>query len=377
MMDAREQDGRSVVLDVFKGMAIFAIVVLHIAVVSRSDVGSEPAIPLQILYLGLIGFFIISGYLFKPGRGFGENMKRRISILFTALLTCAVILPLLTYAWCLLCGQPVGLDDLILGFQRSFGVERSFKPLETTVPWPICGISMGYYFLWCILGAFIIFYAVADRIRDDWKSGAAVIAVLMVFTIAYRELCDFGLPFYLNLSPIAAVFMIAGMYLAKGGLAERMESLRLGNTKMLGLILGCLAAVIILAVMFPPNIKFDWMCFGSHGGWSAIPFVLEGVTAFVVLLFLALILSKIPLVSTAFDRLGAHTMGILLLHNFVAKSALIPFFTFSAEAALPPDFGGIARFVFSLAVLAAAYEICAYGPSVLKRLKKRNDTAEH
>jgi len=370
----QRRNARSRIIDVYKGMTIFAIVVLHIALVAKSDVGGEPVLPLQILYLGLIGFFIISGYFFRPGRGFRENMGRRVRILFAALLVCAVVLTLASFLWCLLWGQPTGTDDLVLGLQRAFGVERAFVDFEASVPWAVCGISLGYYFLWCILGAFVIFYAVADRIRDDWKLGALVVSVLMAFTVAYRELFDFTLPFYLNLAPIAAVFMVAGMYLAKLDLAGRMESGGFGDRRTLGLVAVCLVAAVALAFVFPPNIKFDWMYFGSYGGWSAVPYTLEALAMFVVLLFLALVLSRVPLLSEVFLRLGPHTMGILLLHGFVAKFMLAPFFTFGTDVALPAEFGGIARVAYAFAVLAVTYAICAYGPSVMGRLKGSGKT---
>jgi len=49
-------------IDVFKGAAIIVIIFCHICFVTKSDVGS-PSVVIQTLYLGLMVFLMISGYL--------------------------------------------------------------------------------------------------------------------------------------------------------------------------------------------------------------------------------------------------------------------------------------------------------------------------
>ena len=141
-------------MDVFKGLAISFIAVLHIAIVARAGM-SEPSPLLQALYLGLVGFFIMSGYFFRPGRGFKENMRCRVKVLFIGLVAAAFILPIISFIWCTIWGQPTGFDDLVDCWMRTFAVERTMVPFDEKLPWAICGFSMGYYYLWCILGGFI------------------------------------------------------------------------------------------------------------------------------------------------------------------------------------------------------------------------------
>jgi fucose 4-O-acetylase-like acetyltransferase len=359
-------------MDIFKGMAITVIVILHIAIVAKGDV-KGPIPPVQALYLGLIGFFIMSGYFFRPGRGFKENMRRRVKILFFALLVASILMPIIMFLWCCLWGQPTDFDDLILCIERCFRVERSFLDFDATVPWAICGFSMGYYFLWVLLIACVIFYAVADRIRDNWKLGVAVVAVLLLFTIVYRELFSFGLPFDLNLCPMAALFMIIGMYLAKLDLVGKVESSKMSNPRFWALFLGSTAALMVMVYILPPSIDFDYMDFGKYGGYSAIPYVVEATLAFIMLLYLAFFISKIPFISTMFSELGKHTMGILILHCFIVKLIMAPFFTFNDVVCLPADLEGIGRILLAFASLILAYAVCAYGPVVLKRLKTKKE----
>jgi fucose 4-O-acetylase-like acetyltransferase len=366
-------------VDILKGAAISIIVILHIGIVVKSDVG-EPSPIVQALYLGLISFFIISGYFFKPGRGFRENMRRRLKVLFLALVTAAVCLSLICFLWCLLWGQPTNLDDLALCLERAFTLERSFldfdiRAPDPRIPWAICGFSAGYYFLWVLLIACVIFYAVADRIRENKKLGILVIAALLGVTIAYRELFSFSLPFNLNLCPIAAVFMIIGMYLAKHEVVERIEAAGLRSGKFWALFLGSMAATLALVFLLPPSIDFDFMDFGKYGGYSAIPYTVEATCAFFMLICLCYMISKIPLISTVFSEVGKHTLGILLLHLFVAKMILAPFFTFGSDVSLASDFTGPMRYVLAVVSLVICYLICAYGPAVVKRVASKKDKA--
>lgn len=367
-MDDTERPARLLSIDVFKGVAITVIVLLHMSIVTKSDVG-DPAPPIQALYLGLVGFFIMSGYFFRPGRGFRENMRRRIKTLFLALLVAAVVMPIIIFLWCSIWGQPTDFDDLLLCMERAFNVERSFVEFGAKIPWAICGFSMGFYFLWVLLIAFVIFYAVADRIRDDWKLGLVVVAVLVGVTIAYRELFSFSLPFNANLCPMAAIFMIVGMYLAKYDLTGKLESAGLRNLKFWALFLLSTALLIVMVYVLPPSINFDYMDFGKYGGYSAVPYLVEGTIAFIALLCFFLILSKVPLASPLFAGIGKHTMGILILHAFIAKIIMAPFYTFNEDVCLPDGLEGIGRVALAIASLAISCMICKYGPEIVRRIQ--------
>ena len=368
-------EGRLRSPDVFKGLAIFFIAILHLAIVARSGM-SEPSPLIQALYLGLVGFFVLSGYFFRPGRGFVGNMRSRVRILFLALVIAAAALPVISFLWCSLWGQPTGFGDLVDCWKRTFGLELSFVTFGDKVPWAICGFSMGYYYLWCMLGAFIIFYAVADRIRDRPVLGTLTVLVLVSITAAYRELFDFTLPFYLNLSPIAAAFMICGMYIAKLDLVGRVESCDLRDVRWWAPFVICTAVLLVMVFLLPPTITFDHMSFGKHGGFSAFPYMVEGVLAFVMILYLSFFISRIPLLSSTFVELGKHTLGILLLHVFVAKMILAPFFTFNSVDCVTADLAGIGRTVFAFVALFVTYLICAYGPKLIGLIMERSEVPE-
>ena len=371
----RTEDGRLRSADVFKGLAISFIAVLHLAIAARARMDA-PAPAVQALYLGLMGFFIMSGYFLAPGRGFGGSMRRRCRSLLLVLIVAATVLPLASFAWCCLWGQPTDAEDLLRCLIRTFAMELSFMPYDDTVPWAVCGFSMGYYFLWCMLFAFLVFYAVADRVRDDTRLGTLAVVALVALTATYREALDFTLPMYVNLSPIAAAFMICGMYMRERGLGGWVESGRVRSLGWWSLFLGSAGILLAMVHVLPPGIFFDRMSFGEYGGYSAFPYMVEGVLAFVTILYLSFFISKIPVLSKALEKLGRHTLGILLLHVFIAKMALAPFFAFDESSCLPTDFTGVARVLFSLSALLVSYLVCEHGPAVLDRLMKRGGKAK-
>ena len=97
----RTDGGRLRSADVFKGLAIFFIAVLHLAIAARAGMDA-PAPAVQALYLGLMGFFIMSGYFLAPGRGFKGSMRRRCKSILLALIAAATVLSLASFAWCCL-----------------------------------------------------------------------------------------------------------------------------------------------------------------------------------------------------------------------------------------------------------------------------------
>ena len=72
-------------LDMYKGIAILGVIAVHVFIFPTMQQGeaegSGMPLVVQALYLGLLGFFAISGYFYRPNRGFANNVKKRLLIL--------------------------------------------------------------------------------------------------------------------------------------------------------------------------------------------------------------------------------------------------------------------------------------------------------
>lgn len=365
-MDGNTARVRSI--DVFKGVAILIIVFCHICFATKSDVGSPNAV-IQTLYLGLMVFLMISGYFYRPERSFAENMKKRVTVLLLALVICCVALTVISYLWAVLCSQPIQQSDLLDGFEFMFCLHKAFDPLDTPTVWEFCGNGVGYYFLWLMLGSFVIFYALEGIVRKDIRLRAVLIAALIAMSIAYRELYPYNLPFYLHLSMMGAAFMFTGSAFKQYGVFERIGAFEWRSWRYWVPFVLSMVLSLVLVFFLPPNIRFDQMMFGDYGGYSAVPYYVEAVVASVSMMYFCTFFSRIPLLSDAFVVCGKHSLGLLLLHGTIAAMMVMPFYTLSRTVWLPEELGVVPRTAIAAVTVVICLVICIYGPAVLERLK--------
>jgi fucose 4-O-acetylase-like acetyltransferase len=355
-------------IDVFKGAAIIVIIFCHICFVTKSEVGS-PSVIIQTLYLGLMVFLMISGYFYRPDRSFADNMKKRVSVLLVALLICCFALTAICYAWAVLWGQPIQSSDLYEGLRFMLCLHKAFDPLDTPTVWEFCGNGVGYYFLWLMLGSFVIFYALEGRVRKDIRLRIAVIAILIAASLAYRELYPYTLPFYFHLSMMGAAFMFTGSAFKQYKVFDYIDTFEWRSPRYWAPFLLSMVVSLVLVFFLPPNIKFDQMMFGDYGGYSAVPYYVEAIVASVFMMYLCVIVSKIPVLSDALMICGRHSLGLLLLHGSIVAMMVMPFYTLSREVWLPEELGVPMRVVLAFATLLVCLIICRYGPVILERLK--------
>jgi len=357
-------------LDVLKGFIILAVVFAHLLVSSTgSESGRADSIVLQILYLGLMSFFLISGYFYRPDRGFVANMRKRGTQMVLAITVCAIVLPVITYVWLALCGQTSDPSDILGAFIRAMQLDELFEPLGPTYDYIACAFSVGYYYIWVMIGGFIVFYALADRVMDDVRKLAAVLVILIAVFMLDVEFWPVKLPFYFNLAPLAAVFMFAGAFMAKVRFVEKVEGFEWKTLGFWKPFLLCLVIGVVLCLILPPGTKFDWAYFGEYGGLSVIPYIIESVCMFVVFVYIAKFVAKVPVLSKLLDVAGQHTLGIILLHGFVATLICALFYTIPTTCWFPPEMGLVNRIALAVAVTTICLVVCIFGPKLVRRAR--------
>ncbi|MBE6526619.1 MAG: acyltransferase [Thermoplasmata archaeon] len=366
-MEESEAGSRLSLVDIFKGVVITLVVLTHVLFAMNGD--SESPVIFQCLFLGLFGFMLLSGYFYRPGRGFVANMKKRFFQLAVALTVCTVVITALSYVWCVVWGQNVDSDDFVNALSLGMALNKSFVPLDSGVTWSGCMNCIGYYYIWAMLVAFVVFYALADHVIDDWKRSIAALAVLVVAACALRELYPYGLPFYAHISLAAASFMMAGAMAAKVRLIERVQDFRWGSWRFWALFLGSLAAGIILVAIFPPGTKITRAYYGEYGGYSFLSYFVEVLLINTAYLCMAAIVVKVRPVTRLLSSIGRHTFGILLFHGFVVAFLTIPFFTFGPDDWLPAELISSDKVLIFFATMVICMAICVYGPVLLERIR--------
>ena len=370
-MDGPAANVRFASPDVLKGAIIILIVLVHIVLLTNTGSGEGRAQPLvlQILYLGLMTFFLLSGYFYRPGRSIAENIRKRILQLFVALVICSVALPVITYCWLALMGQPSDISDIFAAFMKSMYLDNLFQtPGQSTTYVPCC-TCVGYYYIWAMMGGFLIFYTLAEYVMGDYRKIAVAIAALLGVTALIVAFWYVKLPFQSHLAPISACFMLIGAALAKVDLLERIESFEWRSGRYWLPLAACLIAGVGLCILFPPGVEFDNMVFGEYGAWSLLPFVIEAVCMFVVYLYLAKLFSKIPILSKLIGIAGQHSLGILLLHGFIATMIIAPFFIIPTTSWFPAEMNTVQKAIVAFTTLVLCIVICRYGPEALRRVR--------
>ena len=366
---------RTLGVDGLKGIIIIGIVFTHLVLLAgvNREGGDEMSLIMQIIYLGLMSFFMITGYFFKPGRGFVKNMRSRIPILVTLVIS-VVLFPLIIYLWATIFGQCPGVDDLITALLQGFGFQGAFEDISFALDSPISFVAIGCYYLWVMLFAYIIFFAIADKICGNTKLELLAIMILLIIQCLYIELIHLRLPFSAQTVPMAAAFMLMGMMLSKSNIIQKIDEFRYRDLKYWVPMVACLLIGLILAFFFHPDVSYDKCLFGKYGGYSVFTYFLEASLFFIVYLYVMTLVTRIPVLRIPFMEMGRHTFGTLLMHAFLAKMMLIPFFTFT-PGMLMPDVGKSIAIAVALIVLILCYAICRLLISALTEYGQRKKSA--
>lgn len=331
MFDMVAETGRSkriLTPDVIKGFVITVIVLGHLLFLSPDGADrGETALPIQVLYTGLMLFFVISGYFYKPGRGYLKNVEYRTAEIVSVLIIAAIAFPLILIAYMACLGQSVDLSLYPQCILDTVGLGALFQPLsEVVYNWAPFGASTGYYYLMAMMVAFVMFYAVVDWALKGLKYLVATVLAFLVFQFVFAEFLPYYLPFFAQLSCMAVALMVFGAYLGKMHIMEQFEA-GAWKTKMnLGILAASVVAVCVVAYFFHPGMEFDNCKFGYYGGYSVFPFY---VTALLLIPFafnLAFFVSKVPFLGKLLSIVGQHTLAILVMHCFVIKMLVAPFY---------------------------------------------------
>ena len=321
-----ETNKRLTVPDTVKGLAVLGVLLTHFYMSPTLETSTTTtgisAIPMQLLYLMLMAFFVIAGYFYRP-RGFVHNVRIRVLRLSIAYVLSILVLPLLMYGYFSIRGYEMDFTEGYLVCLKSLiGNYVVMTPMGTEAEFPdvLFYTNLGYYFINLIIVASILFYAVVDLAMKDERSFAIWTAGLVLATAVICAVSPIHLPFQLELVPISAAFMIFGTFLSRRKFIENLEEGGLSSKRMWTLLFGSLVAAFLIALVFPLGKGFHYAYFGTYGGWSAIPYFFAGLSISVCALCMGLLFSRIPIISTYLSFIGQHSFAILLLHVLLGKA---------------------------------------------------------
>lgn len=360
-------------VDILKGIIIIGVVLTH-TVIRRGDNGGVMPLFVQALYLLLMAFFLISGYFYRPGKGFVYNLKKRVLQLGVAVVICSFLLPAIISVWLFIFGQSPAdpFCNYCEAVLRALNLTDLFEPVADPLLTPLSGASIGYYYIWAMLFAFIIFYALAEYVMDSWYRIAGTIIALLAVTCLMVDFVGIRFPFYIHLSPIAAAFMFMGAALAKLKLIDKIESSEFDSARYWLLLIVNASCLIFFLLVFHPGTRFDQFFFGDMGGPFVFIYFLQATMMFIVCLYVTTLFSKIRGLTGFFSPFARHTLGILLLHGFFIKMMMIPFFEMTEDMWFPGGMSPVQMILLATGVFTACLLVCELGPKMMERLLRKD-----
>ena len=337
---AKTPKNRIVTLDLMKGIAIVGVVVLHLAVLQMHsgamDDGSNFSFSVKAIpYSVFCAFIIISGYFHVRGRGFLENIKKRILryliyfVIAVFLLNSAMYLILLLQGYDL---DPSSLWDVIW---KTLVGKGAFSNLQDAAVYggailaPF-EVTHALYFFQLLIVGFVIFYAVADRVLDDNRKLFAAIFILITITVLYIQFVGILLPFYAHLGPLAAAFLLIGAYMKKIDFYGRLENAT-KDKKYWPIFAASIIVLLAMCFLTPKDPSLLNCNVGPFGGFSFYTFVILTIAGCVAFSYIMSWFKDLRVMKGTFGKAGECTIEIFVFHMFVAKCLACPFVTFDTE----------------------------------------------
>ena len=336
-----ERSGRIRSLDVLKGAAIIGVVMAHIVLVPNEGEGQYNRSLGELFYAALPMFIVITGYFYRPDRGILENIKRRLVPMIIMFVLLTISLNLIMCGYMMLLGYSIdtgaimgNIGQMLIGkgcFEDLYGMvfegEMILGPYEVTYP---------FYFFQILIVGYLIFIFLVDYVITDWRKTLVAAIALVSCTALYMEFIHLQLPMLAQLGPLVAAFLLIGAFMARYNVVQYIETGYHEKRYWIYFAL-TLVTALAMAILLPTHMSLIYSEFGAYGGWSAYSFVTTSLSCGILLMFLAVFVSKVRYVSDVLEKIGRDCVWIFLLHMFIAKLLIAPFVTISTDRWFPID----------------------------------------
>ena len=336
---------RLTTLDMYKGLAIFGVLVTHIVLLQNgADGTSEQTNPIvQFMFAGLVVFFLISGYLYKPGKSYMQNVKHRVVPLVIIYVVFSIAATVIAYLYLLCLGYDLSSYDLVGVIEKTLVGKGVFMEIgspefkASNVILAPFDVNVQTYYLSLLFLGYLIFYAIVDRVIDSWKKTVVTIIILFAITSVYLEVVRIQLPLLLQLAPLSAGFLLTGALLSRYNFVQFLDEGLRDKRFWIGLAVAIILSVVFL-MLFPAPPSFKHSDLGNYGYFSGLTFALTNLSCGILQMFLISILVKVPVLSHAFIHMGKNSLYLYLYHMLVAKILVAPFVQLTAEYYIPLPF---------------------------------------
>jgi hypothetical protein len=364
-MDENCPKKRVLTADMVKGAAIIGVVVLHFALLQAH--GSVPSEGITISsfkafpYSLMCTFIIIAGYFYVPGRRFIDNLKKRVIYFIVWLVTAVIILNTIMFLILQLQGYGLELSSLWDVISQTLVGKGAFTDIRESAVYGAAilapfEVTHALYYLQMLIVGYVIFYAIVDRIMDDDRKLLISAFILITVSAIYVEFVGILLPFYAHLGPMAAGFLLIGVYLKKKDFYTWIENAP-KNRKYWALFLISLVISLSLCLITPKDVSILYCNFGDYGVLSFYTFSILSIFGGIAITYILSWLGKLRIFSGTVGKVGVCCMLVFVLHMFVGKCLASPFVTFDTTCWFPiTTVQGIVLALVTVALITIAGE---------------------
>ncbi len=150
------------------------------------------------------------------------------------------------------------------------------------------------------------------------------------------------------------------MVLKDRGVLERMETEGLRSKRYWISMIASLGIGALLVAVLDPKTGFNQNVFGDYGAWSIYPFFVEACIVCYGFLHVGFLFSRIGPLTRVLRTVGKHSLAIILVHVFIGKLILAPFFNLSTGTLFPEDLGTVPAVILAFVIVAIITLLAEY-----------------
>lgn len=277
-------------LDAARGIAMMLVIIAHSCGLSK-----------YLIYFFIQIFFLLSGYLYRPGRSYAENIKRKAKRLLIPYFGYNAVLLLFYMAT----GRTVSetrFSALGIVYSRACLYDTTTTAWEENVLFFDVANSATWY-LTSFFTASLVYYLVIDKCLESRKYLISCFIALTVITMALAEL-PVLLPWSVDIAFVGALFMIVGTLLERASFFEEKRSA--------GWFFGLLALYVVL-VTVNPGLNTSIREYGVYQRWSVPFYIFIGISGSLVCIWIAKLVQE-TCVGRFLVYVGQNTMILLGFH---------------------------------------------------------------
>lgn len=328
-------------MDVARGLALSLVIISH-----------ANGLNLYLIFYYIQIFFIISGYVYRPGRSYGENIKKKAVRLLVPYFGYSALL------WTFYAVIRRNADEVL---HSLFGVLYSrfyfYKVGLREDPVSLLDIANGA--MWYLTAFFVtalLFHLIVDKCLANWKITVAWSVALLLISMGLNEL-PILLPWSLDIVGVTTVLMLIGAWMRKVEFFEKKENFWM----VAGMLL-----IYLGTATFNGYLNTSVRIYGKFDSLSVPFYMIVSVSGSVLCIWVSKWIQNLK-IGKLLAYLGTHSMELICVHMVVLEVfEIVAMRLFDVHA-----FAGIAMVLYQAVRITVAVLTSLFAGWIIALLKQK------